>query len=317
MLNHSGDVTDKAEPVNHPSSNESSAEPSISVIYKDGWPEPNSVAPIAGADKLPDGVHEFYAAPPAPVVPETLPCPVHLEPGLKFGKGVRTQCVLDALRRRADYYAELEAMTPEQRADHDAGIAEFKAMLGTSQRDSFKMPEELLSAMEEVLRISDRDHEAWHKARNGIASCRAAMLQAGNHTERHLDMVGHSGDTNKKGRDGTLINEGTIPATRFQTVADLYGITSPTGSETSFTFDAFEASSFAKVGWSVQEYVELERYQQAVTGNSTVTPDGWQLVPKEPTQAMNKAGWDAMNEHDAINPTYRAMLAAAPKQENF
>ncbi len=43
--------------------------PAISVIYKDGWPEPNSVAPIAGAAKLPDGVHEFYAAPPAPVVP--------------------------------------------------------------------------------------------------------------------------------------------------------------------------------------------------------------------------------------------------------
>lgn len=50
-------------------------------------------------------------------------------------------------------------------------------------------------------------------------------------------------------------------------------------------------------------------------GNSPVTPDGWQLVPKEPTAAMNKAGWDAMNEHNAINPTYRAMLAAAPKQE--
>lgn len=49
-------------------------------------------------------------------------------------------------------------------------------------------------------------------------------------------------------------------------------------------------------------------------GNYPVTPDGWQLVPKEPTQAMNKAGWDAMNEYDAINPTYRAMLAAAPLQ---
>ncbi|HHT8226907.1 TPA: DUF551 domain-containing protein [Citrobacter braakii] len=41
------------------------------------------------------------------------------------------------------------------------------------------VPEALLSAMEEVLRISDRDHEAWHKVRNGITSCRAAMLQAG------------------------------------------------------------------------------------------------------------------------------------------
>lgn len=53
----------------------------------------------------------------------------------------------------------------------------------------------------------------------------------------------------------------------------------------------------------------------AQAGNSPVTPDGWQLVPKEPTEAMNKAGWDAMNEHDAINPTYRAMLAAAPQQD--
>lgn len=49
--------------------------------------------------------------------------------------------------------------------------------------------------------------------------------------------------------------------------------------------------------------------------NSPVIPDGWQLVPKEPTEAMNKAGWAAINEHDAINPTYRAMLAAAPQQE--
>ncbi|MBA3175166.1 hypothetical protein CBX59_001785 [Salmonella enterica] len=51
--------------------------------------------------------------------PETLPCPVFLEPGIKFGEGVRTRCMLGALRRRADYYAELESMTPEQRAEHD------------------------------------------------------------------------------------------------------------------------------------------------------------------------------------------------------
>lgn len=37
------------------------------------------------------------------------------------------------------------------------------------------MPDELLSAMEEVLRISDRDHDAWNKAKAGIAACRAAM----------------------------------------------------------------------------------------------------------------------------------------------
>ncbi|WP_290567458.1 MULTISPECIES: DUF3850 domain-containing protein [unclassified Leclercia] len=36
---------------------------------------------------------------------------------------------------------------------------------------------ELLSAIEEVLRISDRDHEAWHRARKVIADFRAVMLQ--------------------------------------------------------------------------------------------------------------------------------------------
>ncbi|WFV19516.1 hypothetical protein NFJ22_07170 [Citrobacter braakii] len=62
-------------------------------------------------------------------------------------------------------------------------------------------------------------------------------------------------------------------------------------------------------GWNACRAAMLQ------AGNSPVTQDGWQLVPKEPTAAMNKAGWDAMNEHDAINPTYRAMLAAAPQQE--
>ncbi|EMX7707909.1 hypothetical protein AAHN18_003020 [Salmonella enterica] len=61
--------------------------------------------------------------------PETLPCPVLLEPGMRFGKGVRTQTMLKALQRRAEYYAELDAMTPEERAGHDAKIAAFKTML--------------------------------------------------------------------------------------------------------------------------------------------------------------------------------------------
>lgn len=55
-----------------------------------------------------------------------------------------------------------------------------------------------------------------------------------------------------------------IPATQFKPVADLYGLTSPTGGETSFTFDAVEARDFIDGGWSVQEYVELERYQEAM-----------------------------------------------------
>lgn len=38
------------------------------------------------------------------------------------------------------------------------------------------VPGELLDAMEEVIRISDRDHEAWDKAKAAITACRAAML---------------------------------------------------------------------------------------------------------------------------------------------
>jgi hypothetical protein len=45
-------------------------EPVVSVIFKGGWPEPNSAAPIAGSQALLDGVHEFYlGSQPAPVFP--------------------------------------------------------------------------------------------------------------------------------------------------------------------------------------------------------------------------------------------------------
>ncbi|OKP30935.1 hypothetical protein [Serratia fonticola] len=37
---------------------------------------------------------------------------------------------------------------------------------------------ELLEAMAEVIRISDRDHEAWIRAKNAISVCRVAMLIA-------------------------------------------------------------------------------------------------------------------------------------------
>lgn len=64
-----------------------------------------------------------------------------------------------------------------------------------------------------------------------------------------------------------VTNRDELPNAIFKPVADLYGITSPTGSETTFTFDAAEASGFVGSGWSVQEYVELERYQAAVAAN--------------------------------------------------
>ncbi|MGC8169546.1 hypothetical protein [Salmonella enterica] len=81
------------------------------------------------SEPMGDAVIPLYTAPPAPVVPETLPCPVHLVPGLHLGKGCKTETLLIALQRRAEYYAGQDAMTPEERAEHDASIEAFKAML--------------------------------------------------------------------------------------------------------------------------------------------------------------------------------------------
>ncbi|HAT4516335.1 TPA: DUF551 domain-containing protein [Serratia marcescens] len=82
--------------------------------------------------------------------------------------------MLDALVRRAEYESEREAMTPEQKAEDDARIEAFKALLPRPPAPA--VPGELLDAMEEVIRISDRDHEAWDKAKAAITACRAAML---------------------------------------------------------------------------------------------------------------------------------------------
>lgn len=127
-----------------------------------------------------------------------------------------------------------------------------------------------------------------------------------------------------------------IPAMQFKPVADLYGLTSPTGGETSFTFDAVEARDFFHGGWSVQEYVELERYQQACVGNSPVIPDGWVMVPKEPTEHMIVEGFESEPDeffsdeevweaYDAMSGCqqaahraklcWAAMIKAAPKLE--
>ncbi|MGP1086304.1 hypothetical protein ACJ8LB_23735 [Serratia sp. CY58181] len=113
-------------------------------------------------------------APPALAYPERLPCPVHLLPGLKFGKGVPTRSMLDALVRRAEYEAELEAMTPEQKAEDDARIEAFKALLPRPPAPAVpeKCPERVrfLMNMHTDDLFSDADaQEIWN-------ACRAAML---------------------------------------------------------------------------------------------------------------------------------------------
>lgn len=89
-----------------------------------------------------------------PVVPATLPCSVELKPGLIIGKGCKTETLLTALRRRADYNADIDAMTPEERAEHDASIKAFKAMLTAAPQlpgsEPAKVPGKWISVSERM-----------------------------------------------------------------------------------------------------------------------------------------------------------------------
>ncbi|MCU3302076.1 hypothetical protein N8U73_19350 [Enterobacter hormaechei subsp. hoffmannii] len=225
-----------------------------------------------------------------------------------------------------------------------------------------------VSVPDEMEMDDDFDSAFEHGKAVGWNAYRAAMLQGADRPQNEPQNIPEN-----------------IPATQFKPVADLYGLTSPTGGETSFTFDAVEARDFIDGGWSCQEYVELGRYQEALTdhsedklamvdhsgdsnnmvepvttacelpddfdfdrfndvvwleavasnphmhslttstiamvalelnrklaaGNSPVIPDGWVMVPEEPTHEMLEAGDEQFGTYDV----YRRMIAASPQQE--
>ena len=64
------------------------------------------------------------------------------------------------------------------------------------------------------------------------------------------------------------------------------------------------------LAWSAMPRAALKSILQP--GNSPVIPDGWKMVPKEPTEEMLQASY---REAAVYSPTaYRAMLAAAPQE---
>lgn len=126
---------------------------------------------------LPSGWRMVPTEPqPTHEYPETLPCSVLLEPGMRFGKGVKTRLVLDAIQRRAEHYAELEAMTPQERAEYEAGIEAFKAML---QQPAPVVPDELKEAAADFLTVLDEYPEQLvpiNRDSAVVRALRAAML---------------------------------------------------------------------------------------------------------------------------------------------
>ncbi|SAU27620.1 hypothetical protein [Klebsiella variicola] len=105
-------------------------------------------------------------AQPAPEYPEALPCPVLLEPGLRFGKGIKTSTMLAALARRAVYESDMAALSPEERAEFQAQIEDFKSLIAQP------VPDERDKA------VDADDHPLLWSFNEGWNACRAAMLHA-------------------------------------------------------------------------------------------------------------------------------------------
>lgn len=130
----------------------------------------------------------YRHAQPAPEYPEVLPCSVLLEPGLRFGKGIKTSTMIAALVRRAVYESDMAALSQEERAEFQARIEDFKSLIAQPVP---VVPQDVLEALQKVARIR-LDMNDFDGDRRGIADClcdaeevlievvnrRAAMLAA-------------------------------------------------------------------------------------------------------------------------------------------
>lgn len=126
-----------------------------------------------------------------------------------------------------------------------------------------------------------------------------------------------------------------LPQTEFEQVADLYKMQFDDGRTCAFHTDAQKAAQWLQTcdGNRVQEYVKLERLQNALSGNYPVTPDGWiscsERMPDKliPVMVMYEDGemwsamwngnrWDDGTEYpDPHSVTHWREMPAAPQQE--
>ncbi|HIE1240509.1 TPA: hypothetical protein ACXJU5_004689 [Enterobacter ludwigii] len=65
------------------------------------------------------------------------------------------------------------------------------------------------------------------------------------------------------------------------------------------------------VGWNAYRAAMLQSFGNSEQLNSPVIPDGWVMVPEEPTHEMLEAGDEQFGTYDV----YRRMIAASPQQE--
>ncbi|HHD1816412.1 hypothetical protein Q8F96_05465 [Klebsiella pneumoniae] len=142
---------------------------------------------MIGADDVEEiktGLRSVFANLTAPVVsaeyPDRLPCSVLLEPGLRFGKGIKTSTMLAALARRAVYETDMAALSSEERAEFQARIEDFKALIAQpAPVVSSDLLHTAASAIEDLLEHTDPNTSYYSGVWADVpGKLRAAMLQA-------------------------------------------------------------------------------------------------------------------------------------------
>lgn len=116
-------------------------------------------------------------------------------------------------------------------------------------------------------------------------------------------------------KNNVSFDSGNAYADPLREVTPLYTappapVSVPAAMEMDDDFDsAFEHGK--AVGWNAYRAAMLQSFGNSEQLNSPVIPDGWVLVPEEPTHEMLEAGDEQFGTYDV----YRRMIAASPQQK--